>query len=247
MTIGVPPPGHSGLTPLSGESMGSGLARETDRAGGPDFASLIEAPDHSRRDPEPAAAFDALGVFGRFAIAPGAMAAPEAWALLDPAAPGAAVVGMAVPSPVALPPGLIPESSAGTDARLAAGSEAGRGAMPIAVAPEAAAAIAAAPSIGLPRAAEESGPDRAESSGRLPSRLLPDAGPQPVSAAVALENGTIQVILRSDDPGMDHGALLRHRIEELARELDLSIDGVRLNGVALPTAAAGAAHGRRTN
>lgn len=244
MTIGVSLLGQAGLTPLPGDAPASGLANGTGGQDGADFASLIETPDRTYRDPTPAEAFDALGMFGRFAIAHGAGAPPGETAWHDPALSGAAAASTALAVLAQPLPDLEPTATAGlspTDI----GSVLARTMVPAMVPIGAVTALAAGPIAGLVRGIDEGEAGLAEAEAPPPSKAMPDAQPQPVSATVALENGALQVVLRSSDLGLDHGAALRNRIEDLARELDLSIDGVRLNGVALLPASSGAAHGRR--
>lgn len=246
MTIGISLLGQAGLTPLPGDAPASGRANGTGGQEAADFASLIEAPDRTYRDPTPAAAFDALGMFGRFAIAHGAGAPFGETASHDPALSGAAAASTAL-AIVAQPlRDLEPTAAAGLSP-ADIGSVPAPTMMPAIVPNDTALAIVAGPIAGLARGIEEGEAGLAEAGAPPPSKAMPDAQPQPVSAMVALENGALQVILRSSDPGLDHSVALRNRIEELARELDLSIEGVRLNGVALLPASSGAAYGRRPN
>ena len=246
MTITFPAFGQSILSPSSAQGGALSSRGDTEMLGQPDFASLIEEPGFAHFEAAPAAAFNALGVFGR-----GASVEAEGEALVQGTKAVSSLdqrtMSAAAPIPSGGVPAEMPEFAADTRPGLKSGTSAPEAVLgPVTNGPMHLDAVApplslrAEPLLDL----SETGSDRSASP---LARPLPGTRPQSVSVTVVLENGAIQVLLRSSDPGLDHDMTLRNRIEELAREHDVSVNGFRLNGVALPLAASGVTDGYRSN
>ena len=248
MTISISILGQSAL----GAALAPNGALATGLAGGeglsqePDFASLLDGSERSHPVPVPAEAFDALGMFGRYAAAQNGAQTSD-----DPDSGNPVAGGQGPTAPAALSQSLLaalmePRIGSANPASVPASSLSGA-AVPEVIGAESEQALAAlTPAVrgAIPPEEPEGGSDA--SAVVLPKEAA-SPRPQPVSAAVLIDNGALQVIVRSSEAGFDQAADLRNRIEDLAREFDFSLDGVRLNGVALPPAVSGAAHGRRTN
>jgi len=248
MTISIPILGQSalGAALAPNSALATGLAGGAGVAQQPDFASLVEAPVRVEPHAVPLEAFDALGMFGRHAALQGGEESPDDLASGDPASAGG--LGATTPiSPFALPLGAFGAPIAGADdASLPSVSPTLGVNLSAANPQESLQPLVALPPM-VPRETASETPETEPAGSAALQKDAAPSRPQPISAAVLLEDGAIQVILRSSETGPDQALALRNRIEDLAREFDLSLDGVRLNGVALPPAASGAAYGRRTN
>jgi len=218
------------------------------------FDALADRSDEQEATAQPTQSFGALGVFGRFGAAQlGDGHAPASWRALAPdGMPPVTLIGgstalderdgraapvVTVPDPAGMMGPVLPALASLRPVR----------------------AVQDAPVTSLPNPlasplSEETEVDApATQSAATPRQgrwaATPDPQPTAVSLTVSEQAGSLQVVARGGEDGIEGRAKLRSLLADVAAEFGFSIHDVRLNGQPVPDHAfeQGVSHGRRAS